>query len=103
MAGLLRHQNDVFCYVAHRDGVYHPIYVESEGPAAASPMVCLHCSLGPFLPTPTLQHLLASGGLCVAFQGHLLHVCPLLLVLHKYRTAASALRKLRITCLSILP
>ena len=41
MAGLLKHADDVFCYIAHRDGVYHPIFVESEGPAAASPLVSL--------------------------------------------------------------
>jgi len=39
VAGLLKHQDDIFCYVAHRDGVYHPIFVESEGPAAAAPLV----------------------------------------------------------------
>ncbi|KAK9905975.1 hypothetical protein WJX75_009955 [Coccomyxa subellipsoidea] len=41
VAGLLKHADDVFCYIAHRDGVYHPIFVESEGPAAASPLVVL--------------------------------------------------------------
>ncbi len=44
MAGVLKHLDDVFCYIKHRDGVYHPIYVESEGVAAAAPLVNLHAS-----------------------------------------------------------
>ncbi len=68
MAGVLKHRDDVFCYIAHRDGVYHPIYVESEGLAAAAPLVNLLSSAGSYPPNGP-AHLLTSCKAC------LMHPC----------------------------
>ena len=42
VAGLLLRPGDVFCYVAHKDGVTSPILIESEAPLTSAPLVRKH-------------------------------------------------------------
>ena len=39
VAGLLLRRDDVFCYVAHKDGISTPILIESEAPLTGAPLV----------------------------------------------------------------
>ena len=46
MAGLLRHENEVFGYISYKDGAEFPLLIETEGSSAGTPLVSSSFSTG---------------------------------------------------------